>query len=992
MQEKRHFKMYKDGKHWVFAAITVATIGLGTLAGQDVLAHADTASASTTSGQTAAESSAKDSQQQTLKTIATSGSTTNDQEQSDSKVTGETSTDNGTQDGSDTNDQTTTDTSSNQINNGGTGTNDESVTGGDQNTDGAGAGNNAANGSDLETPGDVNSGSGQDTSAGASANDDTTGADTGKETSLPVDTGNDAGTGAKQAGDSTLGNDTTGKAGLMKAAAFKAAAVTPTDYVDNNFQFTINDDGTATLTSLVGVNDSATLVIPTTVSHTENNVTTTYAVSAIGSGAFADSGNKMGNVTKVVIGDGIKTIGDNAFAYNGNIQVVDLSENHTLESIGTRAFVSTKITSLTLPESVTSIGDEAFSYVPLQTLDLSAATNLQSIGNLAFLSSQLTSLTLPDSVTSIGDQAFEYNNNLADVKLSANLTAIGASAFARDEKLSTVDFSSATQLNTIGAGAFAGANLTTLTLPSATTIGAGAFSGNQALTTVTFGNGVKAIGDAAFSGYTAPDWSYVMGNDTALTSVTLGSNVTSIGNSTFAGATALTTLTIPSDSQLTTIGNNGFYASGLTAVHLPAGLTSIGDGAFESNLSLADVTFAGGVADADLTIGANAFAYDGHITTLNLPANLLVIDNGAFTADNLKDADGNTIGGLTTVTFADGSRLTTVSDNAFIYDSFLSDITLPDTVTTIGKQAFLANSALTSFVLPASLQSIGANAFTYDDGLTTVDTSKATNLTTIGTGAFEYSGVESSGQTDEDGNPLFVLPDSVTTVGDFAFAGSHLENIDLNEGLTSIGEGAFTYNELSGNLALPTTVTSVGAKAFYGNQLNGVIVPTGATIGTDAFSYNRITQLHSGVGDSSLAMNQYAAYFGNSSNVTIDTLFDTQVGSLTNKDLVLTSLTNGVTYNPADGTFNNLSQTDSFRFDWSLKDAQGVTYAGAYQVVLNDPKIKVVDGQAWYKDNWTPESNFVSAEMTDGTSLKYSDLTVTVKNAAGDPINADQVT
>lgn len=473
----------------------------------------------------------------------------------------------------------------------------------------------------------------------------------------------------------------------------------------------------------------------------------------------------------------------------------------------------------------------------------------------------------------------------------------------------------------------------------------------------------------------------------------MGANVQEIGVSAFSGDKNLTTLVISADSQLTTIDANAFQGTGLTAVHFPASLTTIGAGAFESATDLADITFAGQAADADLTIGADAFAYDGELTTLTLPANLVSIGKEAFAADNLKDASGNTIGGLTSVTFGDGSRLATIEDSAFIYDTFLKQITLPDSVTTIGNQAFLGDSALTQITLPAGLQQIGDSAFIYNDSLTTVDTSRATQLTKIGNRAFEYSGLTGSGQTNAAGEPVFMMPDSVQSIGNYAFAGNHLTNLTLNDGLQVIGAGAFTYNGLSGSLTLPDTVTTVGEKAFYGNRLQGVTVPTAATVGEDAFSYNRITQLSANTNNSAVAQNQYAAYFGNSSDVTIDTLFDTQVGNLTNRSLVLTGLTNGVTYDQATGTFTIPSGITGFTFDWSLPDATGNNlYAGTYQVVLNDPDIKVVDGQAWYKDNWTPELNFISAEQPNGAKLDYADLTVTIKDANGNVVAADQVT
>jgi len=965
MQEKKHYKMYKDGKHWVVAAVTVAAMGLGTMVGQGTVAYAETASTGTDSSQPATGTQTTTGSTAILKTSGAAEKTSVEKETPQGNET--TGLDQGTK-------AVTTDPETGDASDSDTGSGVDSDAGKDVNSDKDIDSNMDADSDKQATDADSQAAVKETSTPKEVADDSDRNSDSDKSDGSAVtntqsdqpDDDQAAGSDKRELDDNQIKRDglnvddledvkvsdlagsllqmPAGKLGMMKVMDLSAEVPT----TDASFVYTFHNDGTATLDGIAGVVDSATLAIPSTAVNQDNKQT--YAVTAIASGAFASSTGRTDNVSTVVIGDGIKSIGSNAFAYLKNLQVVDLSENHTLETIGDHAFVSTGVTSLTLPETVTRIDDNAFTYDNLTTLDLSHATQLQTIGDEAFLGSKIESLVLPDSVTSIGNQAFQFNSNLTNVKLSQSLTKIGDSAFANDTQLADVDLSLAPNLASIGQNAFAGAKLTSLSL-NGVTIGAGAFKDNQELTTVT-----------------------------------LGSDVTEIGESAFNGDKNLTTLSIPSDSQLTTIDDNAFYGTGLTAVHFPATLTSIGTAAFESNTDLAEITFAGQATNADLTIGDDAFAYDGHIASLSLPANLVTIGKEAFAADNLKDAAGNTIGGLKTVTFAADSRLKTVGDSAFIYDTFLEDITLPDSVTTIEKQAFLANSALKSFTLPASLQSIGNNAFTYDDELKTVDTSEADQLEKIGDGAFEYSGVTGSGRTDADGNPIFVMPSKTQTIGNYAFAGSHIKEVSFNDGLQSIGDGAFSYNELDGSLVLPDSVTSVGANAFYGNQIKGVTVPQAANVGKSAFDYNRIIQLSTSADNGAVALNQFAAYFGNSKNVTIDTLFDTQVGDLTNKNLVIdtASLTDGVTYNQADGTFSIPAGTAGFKFNWSLPGENGANlYGGAYQVVLNDPVIKVVDGQAWYKDNWTPTDNFISAKTLDGKVINLSDLTVTAAKLTG---------
>ena len=147
-------------------------------------------------------------------------------------------------------------------------------------------------------------------------------------------------------------------------------------------------------------------------------------------------------------------------------------------SIGVRAFSSCSgLTSVTIPNSVTSIGNRAFDYC----LSLSSVTipnSVTSIGNRAFYNcSGLTSITIPNSVTSIGDYAFTGCSGLTSITIPNSVTSIGDWAFAGCS------------------------GLTSITIPnSVTSIGESAFNNCYALTTVSIGNSVKNVGESAFDG------------------------------------------------------------------------------------------------------------------------------------------------------------------------------------------------------------------------------------------------------------------------------------------------------------------------------------------------------------------------------------------------------------------------------------------------------------------------------------------------------------
>ena len=361
---------------------------------------------------------------------------------------------------------------------------------------------------------------------------------------------------------------------------------------------------------------------------------------------FYKAGQSGTGIT-VTIGANVKKIPAYLFyqySYSSHapkITSVVFEEGSVCECIGDRAFYQcSSFTSITIPDSVTSIGSSAFydctglteinynatecanlsydnevfykagqsgtgitvtiganvkkipaylfypyndsSYAPkITSVVFEEGSVCESIGNSAFSScSSLTSITIPNSVTSIGYGAFEDCSSLTSITIPNSVTSIGDWAFERCSSLMRVTIGNS--VTSIGDRAFVEcSNLTSVTIPtSVTSIGNSAFGGCSNLTSVTFGENSKltSIGNSAFY------WC------SSLTGITIPDSVTSIGNSAFEGCSSLTSVTIP--ASVTSIGERAFYnCSRLKSVTIGNSVTSIGSSAFYKCSKLTSVTF-----------------------------------------------------------------------------------------------------------------------------------------------------------------------------------------------------------------------------------------------------------------------------------------------------------------------------------------------------------------------------------------------------------------
>ena len=301
--------------------------------------------------------------------------------------------------------------------------------------------------------------------------------------------------------------------------------------------------------------------------------------------------------------------------YIGDDTELTLPENFQGENyqLGDDAFYGcSSLTSITIPECVTSIGNSAF-YGCSSLTSIAIPDGVTSIGNYAFYGcSSLTSIAIPDGVKSIGNYAFENCIGLTSITIPEGVTSIGYSAFSGCSNLESIS------INCSNAGSW--------------------FSGIQSIKKVVLGESVTSIGNSAFrycSGLTSiiiPESVTEIGDDafyycSSLTSISIPDGVTSIGNSVFDGCSSLASITVP--ESVTEIGDDAFYnCSSLTSITIPEGVTSIGDYAFYDCSGLTSLVISKNIK----SIKGNTFAGCSGLKELTLGEGLKRIEEGAFSS------------------------------------------------------------------------------------------------------------------------------------------------------------------------------------------------------------------------------------------------------------------------------------------------------------------------------------------------------------------------
>ena len=420
----------------------------------------------------------------------------------------------------------------------------------------------------------------------------------------------------------------------------------------------------------------------------------------------------------------------------------------------------------------------------------------------------LTSITIPDSVTVIKEHAFDDCSNMTDVAIPGSVTSIGDSAFRECDALTSVTLPDG--ILSIGAMAFYSCDeITSIDIPkSVTTIGDEAFNCCNNLNSLTVNannSNYSTENDVLFdkektlliqylrakrkTSYSIPDTVREIGysafyNSSNLKSIWLPNNLESIADKAFCGCSSLTGITIP--NGVTAIGNEAFAScSKLLTVAIPDSVTSIGNDAFKPCKSLISIT----VGDNNEYYASdNGVLYDKKQKALLLyPSannnNSYVIPDGVMTIGKM----------------------------AFYSCKSLTDVTIPDSVTSIGNNAFASCSALTSITIPDSVTSIGNNALDNCKSLTSITVDENNKYYSSKDGVlFNKDRTVLILYPRSNNRKSYIIPDSVTTIEDWAFESCNsLTGILIPDSVTSIELNSFSWIE---------TLTLFANKGSYAEQ------------------------------------------------------------------------------------------------------------------------------------------------------------------------------
>lgn len=552
--------------------------------------------------------------------------------------------------------------------------------------------------------------------------------------------------------------------------------------------------------------DNADLKKESYITHTEG----------VGTGVGA-SGTKSW-VQKLIVGpmpEELKPWNENDFTYEGTV-ITGLSESGTAKrknspelvlpdknpqgqaitglkdatsSYGLFASEKEKFNTVVLPKNLEKIGKNVFADSGLTKVVF--PETLTEIDNGAFRQNNLVHIVLPDSIKKLGTGIFASNFTVETIKFPKNITEIPSGMFSCSGKVSAEKFTEITLpegITKIGNNAFAGNNFAKVVIPKGVKeIGGSAFAQTQdhrALKEIVLPEGLESIGRWAFR--------YALVKE-----VNLPSTVTELNKDAFKDSEGKVTLYVTKKEQLE---NHGKFVA-QSSYHQTVYNNLVGTGWNYDDFIFEGNKLKGWSAKGNQTRLKNKKLVLPEINP-ETKEEVTIIDNGAFKipdneVEQLKDGVISP-NGMNTIQIPE--TVTVLGEKAFEYNNFKT-VDFPKQLQTIGLHCFHGNK-LEEVIIPDSVTDLQSGAFS-ENNITKIKLPK--ELKTISQGVFSMNirleKVE--------------IPETVTEIGDMAFAGARLSSLHIPNSVVRIGRKAFHLHHLK-ELTIPGNVKEIGDSAFEG--------------------------------------------------------------------------------------------------------------------------------------------------------------------------------
>ena len=617
------------------------------------------------------------------------------------------------------------------------------------------------------------------------------------------------------------------------------------------------------------------------------NATIPPTVKEVGEYAFKD----CTGLVNVTISEGVELLGKGTF-YNCT-SLIEAVVPDTVEKLGEYAFYNCKaMAKATIGTKADAINKYTF-YDCNELESVVIGTKVTYIDDYAFYNCALTRVTVPSTVTKIGEFAFEKCNALERATLRKNLLTIGKGAFKDCEKLATISIP--TTVTEIGSSAFENcSSIPAITIPEGlTNIDDRVFSNCSSLATVTINSKLTSIGTASFyncaiSEIALPDTleiikSLAFAKCKNLKQITIPSATLEIGDSAFSNCTSLEMVSVADkvekigkgtffkNNDLTInvryeegiLADNLFEKQDMSHIVLDENITKIGNKAFAECYNLNDITYGEEKAEDGKylfskniqTIGQEAFKDNGKLRNFVVPDTIKTIGQNAF-YNNVKNKH-NCKDITVTFYYVEGAieenilksqnvwniiledNIHSIGNSAFANCSVLETISIPDTITSVGDDVFKSSGnklvatfrgvdgtiddsiyknktkGINSIYIDENVKTIGKYAFAENDDIQQVAITKAD---TIDENAFE-----------NDVQIKTLTIDSVKNINNYAFHNCNsINKITIDKDLINIGDHAFDSCKHIPEVVLPNTVRKIGVAAFYDcNSMKSINIPNG---------------------------------------------------------------------------------------------------------------------------------------------------------------------